>query len=141
MITRAADPTVENSPPVSWTEAVTLDEHCQFLLKRLGWPGREGEHAIRTLGLTSCRDGEGVSTVATYLATAAAARQGGRVVLVDANLDQPAVTQVFGVPNSPGLVECVIDDEPVSDALHPTTMENLHVLSSRQASWQPGAGV
>jgi capsular exopolysaccharide synthesis family protein len=114
-----------------------LDDHCQLALKRLGWPGQEGKHAIRTLGLTSCRGGEGVSTVAAHLATAAAARQEGKVVLIDANLGRPAVTQIFGVPPSPGLFECVIEDEPVLDALHPTTMENLHVLAAGKIQGSP----
>ena len=137
MISGAAHPTTKSRPPACWTPAGMLDEHCQLMLRRLGWPGPEGRHAIRTLGLTSCRDGEGVSTVAAHLATAAAARQEGRVVLVDANLGRPAVTQIFGVPNSPGLVECVIKDESVVDALHPTTMENLYVLPSGKLHGSP----
>lgn len=128
MITEAIQSKTKNRPPASWTLAGTLDDHCQLVLKQLGWPRHDDKHPIRTLGVTSCRLGEGVSTVAAHLATAAAARQEGRVVLVDANLGRPAVTRIFGVPNSPGLAECVIDEEAVREALHPTTMENLHVL-------------
>ncbi len=117
--------------------AGTLDDHCQLVLKQLGWPGQVNKHAIRTLGLTSCRLGEGVSTVAAHLATSAAARQEGKVVLVDANLRRPAVTRIFGVPDSPGLVECVIGDEPVEEALQPTMMENLHVLAAGKLHGSP----
>ncbi|MGO9111416.1 MAG: CpsD/CapB family tyrosine-protein kinase [Thermoguttaceae bacterium] len=137
MITGTADPSTKNRAPASWTLAGRLDDHCQLVLKGLGWPGREGKHAIRTLGVTSCRVGEGVSTVAAHLAAAAAARQEGRVVLVDANLSRPAATQIFGVPNSPGLFDCVIDDEPVADAVYPTAVENLHVLSSGKIQGSP----
>ncbi len=137
MITGAAHPTTKNRPPATWTLAGTLDDHCQLVLKQLGWPRHEGKHTIRTLGITSCRVGEGVSTVAAHLATAAAARQENKVVLVDANVSRPAVTRIFGVPNSPGLVECVIEDEPVMEVLHPTTMENLYVLSAGKIHGSP----
>jgi len=78
-----------------------------------------------------------VSTVAVHLAMAAAARQEGNVVLVDANLSRPAVTHNFGVANSPGLVECVNDDKSVVEALQPTTMENLYVLASGKIRGSP----
>ena len=138
MIRGATDQTIKTRSPASWILAEALDDHCQLVLKRLGWPGRDGKHTtIRTLGVTSCRRGEGVSTVAAHLATAAAARQEGKVVLVDANFCRPAVTQIFGVPTVPGLFDCVIDDEPVLDALHPTTMENLQVLVSGKVQGSP----
>ena len=137
MITGAPPQTTNKRPLASWTLAGTLDDHCQLVLKRLGWPAHENKHAIRTLGLTSCRLGEGVSTVAAHLATSAAARQEGKVVLVDANLRRPAVTRIFGVPDSPGLVECVIGDEPAEEALQPTMMENLHVLAAGKLHGSP----
>jgi capsular exopolysaccharide synthesis family protein len=137
MIRGAREATTKNRLAASWTLAGTLDDHCQLALKRLGWPGHDGKHAIRTLGVTSCRVGEGVSTVAAHLATAAAARQDGKVVLVDANLSRPAATRIFGVPNSPGLVECVLRDELVADALYPSTMENLYVLPAGEIHGSP----
>ncbi len=137
MITGAVHPTTKKRSPASWTVAGTLDDHCQLVLRQLGWPGDENKRRIRSLGVTSCHMGEGVSTVAAHLATAAAARQEGKVVLVDANLGRPAVTRIFGVPNSPGLVECVIEDESVVKALHPTTMENLHVLAAGKIHGSP----
>ena len=137
MITGAAQPTTRNHSLASWTVAGTLDDHCQLVLKQLDWPGDEGRHMIRTLGVTSCRYGEGVSTVAAHLAMAAAARRVGKVILVDANLSRPSVTQIFGASNLPGLAECVLDDQPVIDALYPTTMENLHVLASGKVQGSP----
>jgi Mrp family chromosome partitioning ATPase len=137
MITGATDRTGKCRQLSSWSLAGTLDDHCQLVLKRLGWPGPESKSAIRTLGVTSCRGGEGVSSVAAHLAMAAAARQDGKVVLVDANLGRPGVARIFGVSNVPGLVECVIADEPVAEILHPTTMGNLHVLTSGKIHGSP----
>ena len=96
-----------------------------------------GGSALRTLGVTSCRAGEGVSTVAAHLATSAAARQEGNVVLVDANLSGPSASRIFGVPHAPGLFECVLQDEPVVDALFPTAMENLRVLPAGKIHGSP----
>jgi protein-tyrosine kinase len=137
MISGTANQTTKNRMPASWTLSGTLDDYCQLVLKQLGWPGRETKQTVRTLGVTSCRSGEGVSTVAAHLAAAAAARQDGKVVLVDANLRRPSVAEFFGVPNSPGLFECVIDDEPVVDVLYPTTMENFHVLTAGSVQGSP----
>lgn len=137
MISGVAQRGTKDNGSVAWPSAGTLDDHCQRVLEQLGWPGPNGKHAIRTLGVTSCRLGEGVSTVAAHLATAAAALQLGKVVLVDANLNRPMVTKIFGLPKTTGFFECVLEDEPVIEALYPTTMENLHVLSSGKIHGSP----
>ena len=59
------------------------------------------------------------------------------MIFVDANLIRPAATRIFGVPGTPGLAECVIRDEPLVDALHPTTMENLYVLPAGKVQGSP----
>jgi capsular exopolysaccharide synthesis family protein len=115
-----------------------LDDYCQQLLRRLDWPGDgRNKPALRTLGVTSCRGGEGVSTVAAHLAAAAAARQDGRVLLVDANLNRPAAAKVFGVSDSPGLFECIAGGESLLDVVQPTSMENLYVLTAGKVRGSP----
>lgn len=92
---------------------------------------------IAHAGITSCREGEGVTTVAAHLAMSAAARQDGKVILVDANLSRPALSKRFAAVSLPGLVECVLENEPVTDALHATELENLHILPAGKLRGSP----
>jgi len=72
-------------------------EYCRALLRRLEWPSGGSSRSLRTLGVTSCTGGEGVSTVAAHLAAAAAAWGTYSVLLVDANLLGPSVHETFQV--------------------------------------------
>ena len=50
---------------------------CEGILHRLPWPGSESVQPMRTLGVTSCNPGEGVTTLAAHLAVAAAEHNQG----------------------------------------------------------------
>jgi polysaccharide biosynthesis transport protein len=82
---------------------------------------------IRRLQITSSSPGEGKSTTAVNLATAMA-RDGKRVVLVDADLRSPSLHRMLQVESSPGLSEVLVGMKSVEDALRPTGVENLLVL-------------
>ena len=75
--------------------------------------------------------------MAAHLATAAAGRQEGDVLVVDANLAQPALAEIFGVSEGPGLAGCVLEDAPIADSLQPTAMENLRVLTAGKTCGSP----
>jgi succinoglycan biosynthesis transport protein ExoP len=108
------------------------------LLARLPWPnGEDGPGGLRTVGLTSCRRGEGVSTVASQLAVIAAAT-GRRVVLVDANPDQPSVHQVFPVELRPGLVEALSGAVSLSAAIRPSGVPGMSVIAAGQVQGNAG---
>jgi Mrp family chromosome partitioning ATPase len=64
-------------------------EYFKTLRDRLLLAGGVGSQAPRTLTFTSCRPGEGVSTVAFHLALTLARQS--RVLLVDANLSMPTL--------------------------------------------------
>jgi len=103
-------------------------EYVRPLLDRLRLaPGGQG--ALRTLGVTSCYSGEGVSTVAAQLALAAALDGDKRVLVVDANSTRPALHRIFDVASGPGwtdLVQALVD---VSAAVQPSEIPNLSVLA------------
>jgi capsular exopolysaccharide synthesis family protein len=66
--------------------------------------------------VTSSRSSEGKTTVAWYLASAAAAN-GMRVALVEADLRRPALAKRFGLEKAPGLAEALGGSVSVADAL------------------------
>ena len=70
--------------------------HYESLLHRLPWPAADSARPLRTLGVTSCSSGEGVSTVAAHLALAAAGMGESQVLLADANFARPCVPRIFG---------------------------------------------
>jgi polysaccharide biosynthesis transport protein len=70
----------------------------------------------RTVLVTSSRSSEGKTTVAWYLASAAAAN-GMRVALVEADLRRPALAKRFGLEQAPGLAEALGGSVSVADTL------------------------
>ena len=80
------------------------------------------EHDWNVLGVTSPGHGEGKTLTAVNLAVSLAMETTQTVLLVDANLTQPSVHEVFGLDDRdcPGLTDYLLDDEPLEDLLvHP----------------------
>jgi len=91
-------------------------------------------HGNRFLGgsaimVTAAAAGAGKSTVSANLAMTMA-RDGHRVLLVDADLRRPRQHLNFGVPGKPGLSEVLQGTVPLSKAIRPTAVKNLTVLPS-----------
>jgi len=84
---------------------------------------------IRSIIVTSAGPGEGKSTTAANLAVVFA-QQGKKVLLVDADLRKPTVHYTFRVENIYGLTRLLMKQVTFDDAVQPTEVENLDVLSS-----------
>ncbi|MDM7326933.1 MAG: cellulose synthase operon protein YhjQ/BcsQ, partial [Thermosynechococcus sp. Uc] len=108
-------------------------ESFYFLLVHLEQLGLQ-----RTLAVTSAQSGEGRTTIAAYLGLAAAA-SGKRVLLVDANLRQPGLHQVFGIVNSGGLTELLTEALPLPNwfTCLEAYSEKLWVLTAGQPHPEP----
>ncbi len=77
--------------------------------------------------VTSTRPGEGKSVVAANLAVAMAL-DSRRVILVDADLRNPAQEGIFGVQPGPGLADVLIGQATLEQALHNGRVEGLSLL-------------
>ena len=97
------------------------------LLSCVRWPGNNPDDTLR-IGLTSCRAGEGVSTVAGQLAVAAATVGHGKVLLVEGNLFSPNLHNQFSVPVSPGMAEYLLGEQSASATIQTTNIPNLSIL-------------
>lgn len=75
------------------------------------------ENKWNTLGITSPGEGEGKTLTAVNLALSLAMEVTQTVLLVDANLRNPTIHQVFGLGDCRGLAEYLLDDIPVSELL------------------------
>ena len=105
-----------------------VQEYCETLLSRVLWSEDATALRLRVLGVTSCRRGEGVSTVASQLAVAAATSGRLSVLLIDANLARPMVHRTFRVSQSPGWSDVLGDSRKTRAAIRPSRIQRLSVL-------------
>ncbi len=88
-----------------------------------------GSHKnLKTIVITSSVAQEGKSEVSANLA-AAMARMGRRVLLVDANMHESMQHRIWGLNNSIGLSNVLIDQVPLEEAVQEVA-PNLYVLPS-----------
>ncbi len=94
---------------------------------------RNGGPHPRTILITSCRAGEGKTTVSLNLAMSLA-KLGSRVLLIDADLRRPAVHLALGLPAGPGLVNYLSQDINWKRLVQVGVVEGLDVLRSGGAT-------
>jgi tyrosine-protein kinase len=75
------------------------------------------DRELRTLMIASAAPGDGKTTIARHLATAAA-QVGSRVLLLEVDLRRPTLSRQLGLPPGRGLSDVLIGTVPLSDALH-----------------------
>jgi capsular exopolysaccharide synthesis family protein len=86
------------------------------------------DRRLHTLVVTSTAPGEGKTISACNLAITMA-EAGTKVVLVDADFRRPDLHHVFGVGHKMGLGNVILGQMRLTDALHPTKVPNLRVLT------------
>ena len=87
----------------------------------------------RVLLFTSSAAGTGTTTVLLNAAITLARQAERRVVVVDANLRRPAVACRLGLADRPGLREVLAGRVRLEDALRPSGLTNLSLLSAGDA--------
>ncbi|KKK38712.1 capsular biosynthesis protein [Mesobacillus campisalis] len=87
------------------------------------------DESIKTIMISSAGPGEGKSTTAANLAVTFA-QQEKRVLLVDADLRKPTVHYTFNLANHYGLTSILTNGKALDEAISPTGIENLSVLTS-----------
>ncbi len=81
------------------------------------------------LAVSSAIAGEGKTTVALGLAvTVALDYPERRVLLVETDFQRPTLADDFGVEPTPGLVDCILGDEPLELTFRSSFLDNLHLL-------------
>ncbi len=84
---------------------------------------------IQTILVTSSGPGEGKSTTAANLAIAMS-MQGAKTVLIDADMRRPVIHKVFEAEKDKGLSNILIGKLSIEDAVQPTRIQNLEVITS-----------
>jgi polysaccharide biosynthesis transport protein len=102
-------------------------EAYRALRSSIGFAGIDAP--VRRLQVTSASKGDGKSTTSTNLAVAMA-RDGKRVILIDADLRSPTVHHLLGVAASPGLSDLLAGMSTVEEAVQTTEVDGLRVISA-----------
>jgi capsular exopolysaccharide synthesis family protein len=144
---------VLNDPSETLSGLVRLDETGTSLIARepRDWllPGadsffrriytRAGGARSEVLAVSSAVPGEGKTTVSLGLGvTLAEDFPDRRVLVVETDLQNPVLANDFDLPVAPGLVECLMRDEPIELAYRPTLLENLQLLPAGGPVRNPG---
>lgn len=130
------------APLIARIPAASMPEHGVLILEDPGADASEAYRALRArvlysaskLGarqimVTSYQAGEGKTTTALNLA-AALAQTDKRTVVVSGDMRGPNLGDFLGAEREPGLTDVLNGDAELLDALQPTSLENLSVLSS-----------
>ncbi|MCS6865725.1 MAG: cellulose synthase operon protein YhjQ/BcsQ [Gemmataceae bacterium] len=96
------------------------------------------EARSRVLTFTAAAAAAGTTTVLLNLAITLA-RDGLRVLVIDANWDQPAIATKLGIPSCPGLAEVLHEQTPLPWALQPTVLATLQALPTGSVAEPPEA--
>lgn len=83
--------------------------------------------------VASARSWEGRTSVAANLATAMACA-GDKVILVDADLQHPSLSEVFGVRQRPGLGDLLAGRALPEEAVVPTSVPGLRLVTAGEGS-------
>jgi capsular exopolysaccharide synthesis family protein len=88
------------------------------------------------ISITSPGPGEGKTTTAVNLA-ASFGREGKRVLLVDANFQNPALHQLTGGANEKGFTTAAKNPDEVTRAISKNTLPNVDILTTGPTSGEP----
>jgi succinoglycan biosynthesis transport protein ExoP len=92
---------------------------------------------VKSIVITSAMAGDGKSTVALYLARAAAS-MGQRVLLVDAELRRPQQHYRLGLSNQQGLSNALQSNLDISEFIQPWPINpNIHILTAGPSASDP----
>ncbi|HVT88068.1 MAG TPA: polysaccharide biosynthesis tyrosine autokinase [Tepidisphaeraceae bacterium] len=95
------------------------------------------DHTMRSLCVTAATSHEGASATAANLAWTWA-EHGARVLLVDADLQQPRLHTMLGVGNEQGLIDHLATNRSLDDLTIQTSVPNLSILPAGTMSKQTG---
>jgi len=88
------------------------------------------ERPLRTIVVTSAMPGDGKTTIAANLSIALAS-QAEKILLVDADFRVPAVHRIFGLPDSPGIIDALLAGSDYRSYLRKIEgVENLDILTA-----------
>lgn len=115
----------EQLSALPWLQSVTIESYFEFVTAlRYASSTR-----LRTIAITSARQGEGKSTVAVNTAIALAEVE-PRILLIDGDLRRPSLHTKLGIRPTQGLSDVLVGTAVYEDVIHSTKHAGLDLLSA-----------
>jgi Mrp family chromosome partitioning ATPase len=92
------------------------------------------EPTPRVLLFTAAASEAGTTTVLLNLAVTLAREEAPRVLVIDGNVNRPAIARMMAVKPTPGLVEVLAEQVPLTWAFQASAVPNLQVLAAGAAT-------
>jgi capsular exopolysaccharide synthesis family protein len=108
----------------------------QFRMIRTNINFLPGEKTNKVFLVTSPSNKEGKSTTVANLAVSMA-QQNEKILLIDANLKNPAIHHLFDVPSQVGLIDILMNQKRFDEAVYSTDIGELDILVSGITSSNP----
>lgn len=96
------------------------------------------DNDMKTIVVTSSKQDEGKTTVASNLAVSFAALEGKRVLIIDADLRNPSIHKMFNKPNTFGLTDVLTGKKELKKCVQTTEIESLQILTTGTIPPNPG---
>ena len=97
------------------------------------------DRPVKSLLITSALVGEGKTVTVTNLGISLA-KEGKKVLLIDADLRRPGLEGLFWKEKKKGLTDVLVEEITLTEAIHRTDIDGLHIIPSGSNSPDP-AGV
>lgn len=85
---------------------------------------------IKTIVVTSTKKDEGKTTITTNLAVNFSKIENKKVLIIDCDLRNPSIHKEFGISNSNGLTDLLVEEKDLSNYIKETEINNLHILTA-----------
>ncbi len=116
-------------------ERVTFEESIDSLRVGLTLPSQSRD--LQAIMVTSAVSGEGKTNLASSLAISLARASQERVLLVDADMRDPDLHDLFGTPTGPGLAEVLSNAHSLDEAIVSTDMRKVDLLPAGELTVTP----
>lgn len=93
---------------------------------------------LKSLMITSTTKGEGKTTVVANLGVVMAEAD-QKIIIVDTDLRRPNLHNMFGLERVPGINDVLFEDMSLDEAIRPTIVSNLHILTAGKRPPNPSA--
>jgi capsular exopolysaccharide synthesis family protein len=120
-------------PADRFLDDIGLVEPYRMLLKTLEFRSMD---KVQVIVVSSTLSGEGKSIVASHLA-AISAMLSRRTLIIDADLRRPMQHTLFNLAPKPGITDVIEKRSTLNQAVQPTDVENLHVLTGGEFHGRP----
>ncbi|NMG18515.1 GumC family protein [Brasilonema bromeliae] len=125
ILPRLSAKTLVLEPANQFLDNMELIEPYRTLFKTLEFRSKE---QLRAIVVSSTISGEGKSVVASHLA-AVVGMLSWRTLIIDADLRRPSQHTLFNLAPGPGITDVLEGNVSLLDAVQPTDIENLDVLT------------